>query len=368
MKARSTSAAEIAGDERFRLAVESVRDYAIFTLDTAGVVASWNVGAQRVKGYKAGEIVGRHFSVFYPPADIAAGKPQQVLKQALRDGRFEEEAWRVRKDGTLFWADVVITPVHDKSGKHIGFTKVTRDLTERRRAEEELRRSNQQLEQYAAFVSHDLQEPLRKMAGFAELLSVRYRGKLDADADAYIGYIVDGAKRMRRLIVDVLDYSRIGQGGRRPASPVDLNNVLATAQGDLELRLKEARAQVVAAQLPRVHGDSALLGRLFQNLLSNAVKFRHPRRPLRVGIAAERRGAGWRITIRDNGIGFAEKDAAAIFEPFKRLHAKDAYPGTGLGLAVCSKIVGLHGGTITAHGRPGRGATFCVTLPEADEP
>jgi len=362
-RAESASFASEQSDERFRLLVESVRDYAIFLLDPQGVITSWNLGAERLKGYRAEEIIGRHFSIFYPPEKVAEGHPPWELKQALKDGRYEEEGWRVRKDGSLFWADVVITPLRDKQGRHVGFAKVTRDLTERRRAEEALRRSNQELEQYAAFVSHDLQEPLRKIASFTELLARQYRGKLDADADAYIRYIVDGAKRMRTLIVDVLDFSRLGK--RRPelSASVDLNKILSLVRGDLELALKESGGKVYVKRLPAVKGDSILLGRLFQNLVSNALKFRDPRRRPRVIVAARRRGGDWEINVRDNGIGFPSGEAAAIFEPFKRLHGKEKYPGSGLGLAVCRKIAELHGGTITATGRPGRGATFCVRLP-----
>jgi PAS domain S-box-containing protein len=352
-------------EERLRLMLESVPDYAIFMLDRGGRIASWNLGAMRLKGYTANEIIGQHFSIFYPAEAKAARKPQRELETAIKVGRYEEEGWRVRKDGSLFWASVVITPIRDEKGRHVGFAKVTRDLTERRRADESLRRTNRELEQYASFVSHDLQEPLRKMASFAELLARRYRGKLGPEADQYIGYIVDGAQRMRGLITDVLAFSRLSREAPPHEGQVDLNAVLAVVRGDLELRLSEAKAKLLVARLPTVRGDAGLLGRLFQNLIGNAVKFRQPKRSLRVAVMAGRRGKDWVISVRDNGIGFKAAEAARIFDPFKRLHRKEEYPGSGLGLAVCKKIAQMHGGTIVAQGRPGKGSTFRVTLPAA---
>ncbi|UPT75577.1 MAG: ATP-binding protein [Elusimicrobiota bacterium] len=351
----------------FRLLVQTVKDYAIFMLDPEGNVASWNEGAERIKGWRAEEIIGRHFSTFYPKEDIDAGKPEMELRVATAEGRFEDEGWRLRKDGTRIWANVVITAVwsEETPRRLIGFAKVTRDLTERRLAEESLRRSNQQLERYAAFVSHDLQEPLRKMASFAELLKLRYGGKLDDEADDYIRRIVDAAKRMRVLVTDVLEFSRLTQH-KRGEGPVALDGVLAAVLRDLELQIREAGAEVAHAPLPRVKGDPVLLGRLLQNLVSNAIKFRSPDRRPKVEVAAEPRGSDWLISVADNGIGVEPQYTAAIFEPFKRLHSKEKYPGSGLGLAASKVIVESHAGRIWAEPRPGGGTTFKVLLKGAD--
>lgn len=366
IRAMTSKAPQLRDDGRFRLLVEAVRDYAIFLLDPQGNVATWNLGAERINQYSADEIIGRHFSTFYPKEDVESGKPAMELREAARLGRFEDEGWRIRKDGTRFWSNVVITAVRDETGELIGFGKVTRDLTERKLAEESLRRSNQLLDRYAAFVSHDLQEPLRKMASFAELLKLRYAGKLDAEADDYIGRIVDGARRMRLLVTDVLEYSRLTQHKRGEAR-VPLGAVVSKVLRDLDSQVREAGAEVKVAEMPAVKGDPVLLGRLLRNLVSNALKFRDASRRPRVDVLAERRGRDWLISVIDNGIGVDPQYASAIFEPFKRLHAKEKYPGSGLGLAASKVIVESHAGRIWAEPKKDGGTVFRVLLPAAED-
>jgi PAS domain S-box-containing protein len=356
-------------EERLRLMIDAVKDYAIFMLDPEGRVESWNPGAQRLKQYTEEEIVGRHFSVFYPKEAVESGWPQHELKIAAATGRFEDEGWRVRKDGSRFWANVVISAVRSPAGELLGFTKVTRDLTERRQREEELRRaledlrrSNAELDEYAAFVSHDLQEPLRKMAGFAELVERRYKDRVDEDGRKFLGYIVDGAARMRALIIDVLDYSRLGRLGP-DFTPVELDAVAREALGDLDRAVSESGAKVTVGRLPRVRGNAPLLGRLLLNLLSNALKFRDPARAPEVSIKATVAGGQCVLVVEDNGIGFDPAEAQQILRPFIRLHPKETYPGTGLGLAMVKKIAELHGGSVRAEAEPGKGARFFVTLP-----
>jgi len=232
----------------------------------------------------------------------------------------------------------------------------------------ELQRSNAELEQFAYVASHDLQEPLRKVASFCQLLERRYAGQLDERADQYIAFAVDGAKRMQGLINDLLAFSRVGRTGIE-AGEVELAEVVAEAQDALGAALDEAGARVDVGPLPRVLGDRGLLALAFQNLIGNAVKFRAPDRPPRVEVRAERAGACWDITVADNGIGIDEAYADKIFVIFQRLHAKEAYAGTGIGLAMVRKIAEHHGGSVRlAAGRDpgGHGSTFVVRLPVLD--
>ena len=230
-----------------------------------------------------------------------------------------------------------------------------------RRQAADLERSNTELLQFAYVASHDLQEPLRMITGYTNLLSKRYRGKLDANADEFIGFAVDGANRMRVLINDLLTYSRVGSQGRKPA-PTDCELVLSQTLAGLELALQESGAKVTHDPLPTVNGDDVQLGQLFQNLLGNALKYRNGQGPV-VHIGCERRESIWLLWIRDNGIGIDPRFAEKIFIIFQRLHTREQYPGTGIGLAVCKRIVERHGGKIWVESELGKGSTFYFTLP-----
>ncbi len=361
-------------EERLRSMIENVRDYAIVWLETDGRVASWNAGAERIKGYAAEEIIGRNFAVFYSPEDIAAGKPQRELAIATETGRYEDEHWRVRKDGTRFWANVILTAVRTPAGTLGGFVKVTRDLTERKAAEDrikeqtdELRRSNQELEHFAYVASHDLQEPLRTVSSFSQLLASRYRGRLDRDADDFIDFIVGGATRMQALINDLLAFSRVGTRGK-PFARVDGEAVLATALANLDATIAATRAVVTHDPLPALDGDDTQLVQLFQNLIGNGIKFHRPDDIPQVHVSAAREPPGWRIGVRDNGIGIEAQYFDRIFIIFQRLHGRDEYPGTGIGLAICRKIVERHGGRIWVESEPGHGTRFFFTLPDRAKP
>ena len=231
---------------------------------------------------------------------------------------------------------------------------------------EELRRSNRDLEQFAYVASHDLQEPLRKVASFTQLLQKRYGGQLDERADQYIDFAVDGAKRMQRLIQDLLGFSRVGRVSGESV-PVDLGAALARAQEQLSERIAEAGAVVTHGDLPVVRGEEPLLVQLFQNLVGNAVKFRHPDRPPRVHVSARRTDDVWEIETRDNGIGIDAQYVERVFVIFQRLHAKDVYDGTGIGLALCKKIVEHHGGRIWIPDTDGEGTTIRWTLPVVED-
>jgi len=224
-----------------------------------------------------------------------------------------------------------------------------------------LRRSNTELEQLAYVASHDMQEPLRMVASYLQLVAQRYRGQLDADADEFIGYAVDGAKRMQALINDLLAYSRVGTKAR-PFEPTDCARVLDTALANLRIALKESGAQVSHGPLPVVMGDAMQLTQVFQNLVGNALKFKRVE-PLQVHVGAEPQDGCWRFSVTDNGIGIASEYHQRIFVLFQRLHGRAEYPGTGIGLAICKKIVERHGGTIEVSSQPGVGSTFSFTIP-----
>jgi two-component system, chemotaxis family, sensor kinase Cph1 len=247
-------------------------------------------------------------------------------------------------------------------------------VTERKRYETALRersealaRSNAELEQFAYVASHDLQEPLRMVASYTQLLQRRYQGKLDEQADKYIHFAVDGAQRMQGLINDLLALSRVGTQGK-PFAAVDVRAIVDRVLRWLGRAIEESGGRVEVGPLPAVMGDAGQLEQLFQNLIANALKFRRPDVAPLVQVSAERRraadGGGWVFAVRDNGIGFEQQFAEQIFVVFQRLHTRSEYPGTGVGLAIVKKIVERHGGTIWAEGRPGEGATFHFTIPD----
>jgi light-regulated signal transduction histidine kinase (bacteriophytochrome) len=266
---------------------------------------------------------------------------------------------------------VSCTPLKDRRGKLTGSVHVARDITQRKRAEEalqlaaeELKRSNEDLEHFAYMASHDLQEPVRVISGMLQVLQRRYGPQLDEKARELIDFAVDGAGRMGNMIRDLLAYSRLD---RKPKAtePADLDGALAAALANLAATTAEAGAVITRDPLPGLVADGRQLEQLFQNLLGNAVKFRKPDQPCRIHVGAERRAEGWAVFVRDNGIGIAPEQHGRIFEIFQRLHGQGKYSGTGIGLAICKRIVERHGGRIWVESRPDEGATFCFTIPDA---
>nr|WP_218836360.1 PAS domain S-box protein [Halobaculum salinum] len=602
--------------QEFGAFVSAVRDYAIFMLDPDGTVVSWNQGAKRIKGYSEGEIVGEPFSTFYTEDAIEEGVPESNLETAAEEGRVEDEGWRIRKDGSRFWADVVITAIRDVDGTLRGFTKVTRDMTEQREYEQRLRRerdlteqiletvpvgisvidsdgtfvranrqalalleineadlgdlpaesralydaegelvpggrrpwtrvsetgesvhdfqcridrpegdhrwlsitavpldgipsgdggtvvviedvtdrrererrlerrrselrtelgeilgrisdaffaldedrrfthlneraaelfqhsedellgqslretfperaggrlgeefdgaldtqehtnfeqyddeldawleynvypsesglsvyihditdrreyqrkleeSNERLEQFAYAASHDLQEPLRMVSSYLQLIEGRYGDELDEDGREFLEFAVDGADRMRNMIDGLLAYSRVETRGE-PFEPVDLGDVLVDVREDLQMRIVESDAEIAAEPLPRVRGDRGQLRQVLQNLLDNAIVYSGDGPP-RVRFEAERDGDEWVVSVSDEGIGIDPDNADRVFDVFQRLHSRDRYEGTGIGLALCERIVERHGGELWLDSVPGEGTTFSFTLPATD--
>jgi PAS domain S-box-containing protein len=366
-------------EERYHRMISEVQDYAIILLDPNGAVRNWNVGAQKIKGYTAGEIIGKSFEVFYRPEDQLAGLPKQLLAEAIKQGRATHEGWRVRKDGTQFWGSIVITALHDDDGEIIGFSKVTRDLTERKLAEDkthqylmELEYHNRELERFAYVASHDLQEPLRKIRAFIDIIGNNIQDR--ELITRFFDKINLSAGRMSELIKSILNYSRLGKSEDERVM-VDLNKELKTVLEDFELNIRQKNAKIRAENLPSITGYPIQISQLFSNLVGNALKFTNQRPELKITAtqvqndviekfpAGAMAGNYIKITFADNGIGFEQKYENQIFQLFQRLHRKHEYDGTGIGLALCKRIMDNHGGFITAQSDLGKGARFNLYFP-----
>ncbi|HWG42657.1 MAG TPA: PAS domain S-box protein [Gemmataceae bacterium] len=401
-------------EKRFRLLVESVQDYAILMLDPEGRVTSWNPGAERIKGYKADEIVGKHFSCFYPDEMRERGWPKIELQRASAEGRFEDEGWRVRKDGSRFWANAIMTAIRDESGGLRGFAKVTRDLTERRKAEESIHRFNEELEQrvvertasldqanrdlaqknqenelFVYSVSHDLRSPLVNLEGFSEELSlvcqdlrelltdkslsssVRQRGKelLDGDMAESIRFIRTGVRRLSNIIDGLLQLSRAGRVVCH-FQPVEVKVVVSRVVESMHLTVTERGATVRLAEIPSAWADPVAVEQIFANLIGNALNYLDPLRPGVIEVGSEEtsgdegtNGQTARRTfyVKDNGLGIPAAHQAKIFQAFQRLHPTAA-KGEGIGLSLVRRLVERLGGRIWFQSTEGIGSTFFVTL------
>jgi light-regulated signal transduction histidine kinase (bacteriophytochrome) len=274
----------------------------------------------------------------------------------------------IRKDGSSLWAQVNAKPIFDSDGKFMGIITILTDITKRREADEilrlkleELTHSNAELEQFAYVSSHDLQEPLRMISSYLQLLQRRYEGNIDEKADKYIHFAVEGASRMQNLINDLLELSRVATRASEP-EPTNCESVLNQVLANLETFIEGNEATVSHNPLPEVMADSTQLVQVFQNLIINGIKF-HNEKPPKIHISSGKKDSDWVFSVKDNGIGINAKYSEKIFEVFKRLHNKEKYPGTGIGLAVCKKIVERHGGRIWVESELGKGSTFYFTLP-----
>jgi PAS domain S-box-containing protein len=366
-------------EERFRLLVQSVRDYAIFMLDPDGRVVSWNAGAERINGYTPEEIIGRHFSTFYPPADLEAGKPEWELETAARDGKFEEEGWRMRKDGSAFWASVLITPLRRADGKLIGFTKVTRDLTERRAAQERLMADERRLaeaeaasrarSEFLAAMSHELRTPINATLGYTELMEMEVAGPVTPRQRDYLGRVRRTQQHLLGIITDLLNYSRIEAGQMEyDLAPVPVARIIETV-------LLMVEPQALAKDLALARGpcppelmalaDRAKAEQIVLNLLGNAVKFTPAGGTVTIGCQVE--GARVAITVADTGEGIPADQQASIFEPFVQLGRSltSGHEGTGLGLAISRDLARAMGGDLSVRSAPGEGAVFRLALEKA---
>jgi|GEM_PF-2519315 len=357
-------------EEQLRLMIEGVSDYAIFRLDAEGRIVSWNKGALRITGYDADEILGHSYAVLFTEEDIRSGAPNALLRSVAYAGREETEGWRVRKDGARFWTNSVLTALKDDAGRLQGYVKVLRDATERRRILQELEertaalaRSNADLTQFAYVASHDLQEPLRKAAAFAEQLRARLDGRLDATDQDFMARLLRSVDGMKSLIDALLELARVAS---TPAAPerVDLEAAAREAVDGLAVALAESGGTIRIDSLPAVEADPQQMRQLLQNLLANAIKFRRPDRPPSIRLYGRTlRDGSCELCVEDDGVGFDMKYAGRLFQPFQRLHSRKDFSGTGMGLAICQKIVERHGGTISVESAVDRGSTFKVVLP-----
>jgi PAS domain S-box-containing protein len=372
--------------EHFRLLVEAVKDYAIFMLDSEGRVVTWNPGAQAFNGYVAGEILGQSFSVFYSPEDRARGKPEGDLQAASETGRLEDTGWRVRKDGTLFWANVIIAAIRDGSGKLVGFAKVTRDLTEQRKAERleelEVAQKSQALEQenrrmheanrlkseFLANMSHELRTPLNAIIGFAELMFKGKVGPVSGDHKEYLGDILNSSRHLLELINGVLDLAKV-ESGKMEFRPelLDLRKVLDEIRDILRGFASAKRIRIETRVDPAAASavlDASKLKQVLYNYLSNALKFT-PEGGLVTMRTVPEEGGRVRIEVQDTGIGIRREDVHRLFVEFQQLDTGTAkkYAGTGLGLALTKRIVEAQGGGVGVSSEPGAGSTFWAVLP-----
>ena len=359
-------------EERFRLLVSEVMDYAILMLDPEGIIASWNAGAERIKGYRSDEILGKHFSCFYTTEDVESGKPAHELKVATEQGRFEDEGWRLRKDGSRLWANVVVTALRDGTGHLRGFAKVTRDITEHKRtqellmhAKEEAERGSKFKDQFLSTMSHELRTPLNAVLGFSDLLADERYGPLNDRQQRYVTHIHTGGKHLLKLISDILDLSKI-EAGRMELCHEDVTVASAFAEVisalyPLAEKKSQALLQQVSANL-HVRADAMRFKQMLMNLAGNAIKFTPEGG--RIELAARQVDDQVRVEVRDNGPGIPPEQQQRIFEAFFRLtETGSATEGTGLGLAITARLVELHGSKLGIESKPGEGACFYFSLP-----
>jgi len=368
---------EIRAQKRFTdNVIDSLPDTFYIFDPESGKGIQWNRTLNEISGYDYEEMSELPPLHFYPPEEHQL--VEETVKTTLEKGRATVELNYIIADGTRIPFEYSTVLIEDAEGKPC-ICAIGRDITERKQAEEELRKhrlhleqlvaertaelqhSNTELEQFAYVASHDLQEPLRMVASFTQLLARRYKGRLDADADDFIGYAVDGANRMQRLINDLLEYSRLGTRGK-PFEPTHCEAVLNEVRANLQAAIEESGAVITHDPLPTVMADRSQLTQLFQNLIDNAIKFRGDE-PVRIHVGVEPKDGEWVFSVRDNGVGIDPQYHERIFVIFETLHSKGEYPGSGMGLAICRKIVERHGGRIWVESELGKGSTFYFAMP-----
>jgi len=366
-EALASQAKEVrASEARFRGILESAPD-AMVIADAQGRIVLVNAETERLFGYRRDELVGQPVEILMPE-QFREKHPQHRREYTAQPRRRSMDGLRgLRKDGTAVPLEIMLSPLESAEG--ILITATIRDITERKKSEElvktvgELKRSNEELQQFAYFASHDLQEPLRMVSSYTQLLAKRYKGRLDADADEFIGYAVDGCNRMQRLIRDLLSFSRAGASGKA-FQDISTENALNEGLKNLRTVIEESGAIVSHDLLPAITTDGTQLAQIFQNLVGNAIKYRSAAVP-HVNVSATKNGGKeWIFSVRDNGMGIDPQYFERIFVLFQRLHGQKEFQGTGIGLAICKKIVEGLGGRIWVESQLGKGSTFYFALPE----
>jgi len=355
-------------EERFRLLLEGVEGYAIYMLDADGIITSWNTGASQITGYRRDEVLGRHFSLFHPVDDTSGEKADDVLRRARAEGRFEEEGWRQRKDGTLFWANVTTTAVYNETEELRGYAEITRDMSERKRLEE-LELANRRMSEFLATLGHELRNPLAPVRNAIGIL------QMDQDISPTVARCRDMIDRqishLARLVDDLLDIGRITSGKMElRLTEIDIRNVVERSIESSRFHL-DAKHQRIAVDLPAepltVKGDMTRLVQVVHNLLHNASKFSPP--DCTIAVSATKHTRSVVITVRDPGQGIPEHALDSIFQLFVQEDrtANPTESGLGIGLTLCRSLVHMHGGAISAASAgPGQGSTFTIRLPVAE--
>ncbi len=389
-------------EERFRLLVSGVKDYAIFMLDPEGKITSWNEGAARINGYRAEEIIGQHFSIFYPEEEKAKDKPAYELKEAIREGRFEDEGWRIRKDGSRLWANVVITCVRNAAGEVIGFSKVTRDLTERKATENKVRELNQELErrvkertaelqaanealkqrtkeaeeasrlksQFVSNVSHELRTPLNSIMGYTDLLKGEVYGPVGPEQQQALEGIERNAGDLARLVNEMLDLAKIASGKvSLERTKVNLGALIEEVTVGLRPLAEKKGLPVrcaVEPGLPPIESDAGKVKQVMVNLLSNAIKFTSQGEvTVHARMGSNRQGEGVEVLVQDTGIGIRSEEISKIFDPFHQVDGASTreFGGVGLGLAIVKELLQILDGEIRVESEYEKGSIFTVFLP-----
>jgi len=386
-QARAATSELRTSEERFRLLVDGVKDYAIFLMDPAGNVTSWNQGAQRIKGYQAEEILGRHLSTFYPAEDVAAGIPARGLRVAEQQGQFEAEGWRVRKDGSRFWASIVITALRDEAGRLSGFAKITRDITERKKIQDQLveaeRREAAKFREHAdrmaileetksqflKLASHELRTPVSLICGYLSLFEEGDLGEVSEKGKAALSVLATQGRELNRLIGEILEVARMDEGSLAlQLATHDFRQVVAEAVDTVRLAASDNHRLplVTPDHAVPVNADRKRLSMILHKLLDNAIKYSPDGGEIACEVLVL---PGWaELDVRDQGLGLEPAQLDQLFRRFGRIVTDETADirGSGLGLYLARETARLHGGDITVESEPGRGSTFSIRIPLAD--
>ncbi|MBX9853785.1 MAG: PAS domain-containing sensor histidine kinase [Cytophagaceae bacterium] len=378
-------------EERYRLLIEGVKDYAIFMLDPTGHIASWNLGAKRLKGYTENEIIGKHFSIFYPEEAKKINYPEMELRVAKEKGRFEDEGWRVKKDGSLFYANVIITALFNNNKEHIGFSKITRDLTERKRMEEgmramnaelekrvqertedltktvsELKKINSDLDNFIYTASHDLKAPVSNIEGLMYTLveTLKDNNFTNDEVDSLLEMINKSVSRFQNTIKDLTAVNQSQRYAEEDLININLSEVIDDIAASINHLITESKAHISIEiqDAPDFSFSKIHIRSIMYNLLTNAIKYRSPERQLYIIIKAYSQDEKYIIEVSDNGLGIKEENKEKIFQMFKRMH--DHVEGSGIGLYIVRRIVDNSGGRIQVESKEGKGTTFKIYLPK----